>query len=94
VKEKQGQYGESLGTAKLYVDAESKAEGPLRTMTGRYSLCGEGLCIGYDGGDSVSKEYKPKFRFAGGRVIKVVFDVAKDGSVNVQQELAAAMARD
>ena len=62
-------------------------------MTGRYSLCGEGLCIGYDGGDSVEED-KPKFRFAGGRVIKVVFDVAKDGSVNVQQELAAAMARD
>jgi arylsulfatase len=25
-------------------------------MTGRYSLCGEGLCIGYDGGDAVSRE--------------------------------------
>ena len=25
-----------------YVDAESKAEGAFRTMTGRFSLCGEG----------------------------------------------------
>jgi len=33
----------------------------MRTMTGRYSLCGEGLCIGYDGGDAVSKEYKTEF---------------------------------
>jgi hypothetical protein len=48
-------------------------------MTGRYSLCGEDLCTGYDGGDAVSKEYKPKFPFARGRVIKVVFDVAKEG---------------
>jgi hypothetical protein len=63
-------------------------------MTGRYSLCGEDLCTGYDGGDAVSKEYKPKFPFARGRVIKVVFDVAKEGYVDVEQELAAAMARD
>jgi hypothetical protein len=70
------------------------AEGPIRTMTGRYSLCGEDLCTGYDGGDAVSKEYKPKFPFARGRVIKVVFDVAKEGYVDVEQELAAAMARD
>ena len=38
-------------------------------------------------------EDKPKFPFVGGRAIKVVFDVAKEGSVNGEQELAAAMAR-
>jgi hypothetical protein len=94
VKEKQGPHGESLGTARLYVDEKPAAEGAMRTMTGRYSLCGEGLCIGYDGGDAVSKEYTPKFPFSGGRVIKVVFDVAPEGYVDAEKELAAAMARD
>jgi arylsulfatase A-like enzyme len=93
-KQKQGEHGESLGTMKLNVDEKVKAEGPFRTMTGRYSLCGEGLCIGYDGGDAVSSEYKPKFAFAGGRVIKVIFDLAKDEYVDVEKAFAASMARD
>jgi hypothetical protein len=40
-----------------------------------YALCGEGLRIGYDGGDAVSSEYKAKFPF----------------SVDVERELAAVM---
>jgi hypothetical protein len=59
-----------------------------------YSLCGEGLCIGYDGGDAVSSESTPKFEFTGGTVVKVVFDVADDAYVDVEKHLAAAMARD
>jgi arylsulfatase len=78
----------------LFVDEQPVAKGPFRTMTGRYSLCGEGLCIGYDGGDAVSREYKPKFPFTGGRIIKVVFDVAKEAYIDVERELAAALARD
>lgn len=48
------------------------ANASLRTQTGRYILCGEGLCVGCDGGDAVSGEYRPPFPFAAGRVIKVV----------------------
>ncbi len=94
VKDGQGEHGESTGAAKLYVDDKVVAQGPMRTMTGRYSLCGEGLCVGYDGGDAVSSEYRPKFEFSGGRVIKVVFDVADDVYRDVEQELALAMARE
>jgi arylsulfatase len=47
-----------------------------------------------DSGDSVSSEYKPKFEFTGGRVVKVIFDVAKDVYVNVEKAMAASMARD
>ncbi|MGH3011600.1 MAG: arylsulfatase, partial [Gaiellaceae bacterium] len=93
-KEKHGEYGESIGTMTLHVDDEVVAEDEFRTMTGRYSLCGEGLCVGYDSGDAVSSEYKPKFPFTGGRIIKVVFDVADDAYVDVERELAAVMARD
>ncbi len=93
-KEKHGEYGESIGTMTLHVDDEVVAEDEFRTMTGRFSLCGEGLCVGYDSGDAVSSEYKPKFPFTGGRIIKVVFDVADDAYVDVERELAAVMARD
>jgi hypothetical protein len=79
---------------KLHVDDKVVAQGPFRTMTGRYSLCGEGLCIGYDGGDAVSKEYQPKFAFSDGKVIKVIYDLADDQYVDVERKFAEAMARD
>ena len=44
--------------ATLYVDDKVVAEEQIRTQTGHFSLCGEGLCIGYDGGDAVSSEYR------------------------------------
>jgi hypothetical protein len=53
-----------------------------------------GLRIGYHGGDAVSGAYKPKFPLTGGRIVKVVFDVADDAYRDVQRELAAAIARD
>jgi arylsulfatase A-like enzyme len=93
-KEHMGEHHESYGTLKLYIDDQVVAEGELRTMTGHFSISGEGLCIGYDGGDAVSSMYTPKFEFTGGRIVKVVFDVADDAYVDVEAHLAAAMSRD
>ena len=85
---------EALGKMTLYVDENVAASGDFRTQTGHYALCGEGLCIGYDSGDAVSGEYKGRFPFSGGRIVKVVYDVAKDVYIDVERKLAAAMARD
>jgi hypothetical protein len=93
-KERVGDYKEPHGPLKVHVDDEVIAEGEIRTQAGRYSLAGEGLCIGYDGGDAVSSEYKPKFEFTGGKIVKVVFDIADDTYVDAEQHMAAAMARD
>jgi hypothetical protein len=93
-KERVGEHGVSHGQMKLYIDEAEVDQAEFRTQTGRYSLTGEGLCIGYDCGDAVSREYKPKFEFSGGRIIKVVFDVADDVYIDVEREMAAAMARD
>jgi arylsulfatase len=93
-KESQGEYRESHGPLKLYIDDQVVAETQIRTMTGLYALTGEGLCVGYDSGDSVSSLYRPKFEFTGGEIIQVVFDVADDAYVDIEQHLAAAIARD
>ena len=85
---------ECLGKMVLYVDDKPVDSGKFRIQTGHYALCGEGLCIGYDSGDAVSAEYKGKFPFSGGRIIKVIYDVAKDVYVDVERQLAAALARD
>jgi arylsulfatase len=94
VKESRGEHGESHGTLTLYVDDQAVAKGELRTMSGHFSLCGEGLCVGYDGGDRVSSLYPHGFRFTGGSIERVVFDIADDAYVDVEAHLAAAMARD
>jgi hypothetical protein len=83
-----------LGRMKLHIDDKVVAEGDFRTQSGRYALCGEGLAIGRDAGDPVSSEYGSGFHFSGGKIEKVVYDVADDAYIDVERELAAAMARD
>jgi len=87
---------EILGTMTLYVDDEAVASGDFRTQSGHYSLAGEGLCIGYDSGDAVSAGYRGEgsFAFAGGRIVKVVYDVADDAYIDVERRFAAKLARD
>jgi arylsulfatase A-like enzyme len=82
------------GTTRLYIDEQEVAEGPMRVTAMQFSLCGEGLCIGYDGGDAVSTQYKPTFPFTGGDIIQVVFDVSPETYIDAEAQLAAVMARD
>ena len=85
---------EARGAMTLHVDDQIVARGDFRTQTGHYALAGEGLAIGYDSGDRASTEYQSGFAFTGGRVIKVVYDIADDLYVDEERELAAVMARD
>jgi arylsulfatase len=79
----------------LHIDGDVVAEDEIRTILGHFSLCGEGLCIGYDSGDAVSSVYAgDRFEFTGGTIEKVVFDIADDAYVDVERHLAAAMMRD
>ncbi|HEY4269169.1 MAG TPA: arylsulfatase [Galbitalea sp.] len=94
-KERMGEYREGVGPLKLYIDDEMVAEHEIRTILGHFSLCGEGLCIGYDSGDAVSSAYAGSaFEFTGGEIKKVVFDIADDAYVDLEAHYAAAMSRD
>jgi arylsulfatase A-like enzyme len=93
-KQRLGQYKESFGIARLYVDHLVVNDAPFRTMSGHFAITGEGLCIGYDSGDAVSDDYRPRFAFTAGEIIKVVFDVGDDVYIDVAAHLTAAMARD
>lgn len=94
VKERRGDHFESHGPARLYVGETVVAEQEIRTQTGHFTLCGEGLCIGYDGGDNVTTEFTGKFSFSGGQIHAVTFDVADDAYIDLEQHYAAAMSRD
>lgn len=93
IKDKIGPNNEVLGTMKLYVDGKVMGEAPFRTQSGHYSLCGEGLCIGYDSGDPVSRDYKYKFSFTGGDIVKVVYDLGNDNYSNLDREFSGAIVK-
>jgi arylsulfatase A-like enzyme len=93
-KEKNGERGEAHGTARLYVNEDAVSEGPLRVQSGHYALCGEGLSVGRDTGDSVSELYTPFFPFEGGRIRQVEITTGDDAYVDLERQLMAALARD
>ena len=94
IREKAGPNRESLGKTKLYVDDKVVAEGPMRTQPGKFTLSGDGLCIGYDSGDAVSEEYKSPGRFKGGTILGVGVVVDKTQYADLELLAKAAMAVD
>jgi arylsulfatase len=94
VREKSGKYGESIGKTQLYVDDKVVAEGPMRTQSGHFSLCGDGLCVGFDSADRVTQEYEAPATFTDGSILGVVVDVGEDVYLDLEREAVAAMARD
>jgi arylsulfatase len=90
-----GEHREGIGPLSLYIDDQKVGEQEIRTVLGHFSLCGEGLCIGYDSGDAVTSAYAGSaFPFTNGEIKKVVFDIADDAYVDVEAHMAAAYARD
>jgi arylsulfatase len=94
VRESAGKHRESVGTAKLYVDDKVVAQGPMRAQVGKFTLSGDGLCIGRDSGDNVSQEYKAPGTFTGGTILGVGIDVSEESYLDLEAEAAGAFARD
>lgn len=94
IRESVGKYHESHGTAKLYVNDKCVAEGPMRTQTGKFTLSGDGLCIGYDSGDAVSEGYKSPGEFKGGTIEFVGVTVEASQYLDLEQKAMAAFAAD
>jgi len=93
-RESGGSHGESIGRMKLYVNDQVVAEGPMKTQPGKFTLSGDGLCVGYDSGDAVSSQYTTPGRFHGGKIQLVGVTVEKAAYVDLEKEAQRAMARD
>ena len=66
----------------------------MRTQTGKFTLSGDGLCIGFDSGDNVSQHYKNPGTFTGGTILGVGVDVSEDSYLDMEKEAAAAFSLD
>jgi arylsulfatase len=94
IRESAGKYRESIGKAKLYVNDKVVAEGPMKAQVGKFTLSGDGLCIGRDSGDNVSQDYKAPGTFKGGTILGVGIDVSEESYLDLETEAAGAFARD
>ena len=90
-RESTGEHGESLGRTKLYVDDKVVAEGPMKTQPAKFTLSGDGLCVGWDSADAVSELYKSPGEFEGGTIFGVAVTVEKDQYIDLQAEARRAL---
>ena len=81
-----GKYGESIGTTKLYIDDVMMAEGEMKTQPAKFTLSGDGLCIGFDSGDAVSEHYPKDSEFEGGTIFGVAVTVEGEPYKNLEAE--------
>jgi arylsulfatase len=85
-KDTVGTHGEPLGTTFLYVNDKVVAQGKMQTQPAKFTLSGDGMCIGWDSGDAVSNLYPTPSAFKGGIIHGVAIDTGDDVYVNLEAE--------
>jgi arylsulfatase len=88
-----GQYHESLGTLKLYINDKVVAEGPIKTQAGRFGL-GGGTRIGYNSPDPVSQLCTSKGEFTGGTIMFVGMTMEDKEYLDLEQEAQRVLLRE
>jgi arylsulfatase len=94
IREKTGEHGEQLGQGKLYINDKMVAQMPMKTQAGKFTLSGDGLCVGYDSGDAVSHQYKTPGTFKGGTIVGVGVSVEKVQYLDLEKEAQRALKKD
>ncbi len=94
IREKSGENHESVGTARLYVNDEEVASQTMRVQSGKFTLSGDGLCVGYDSGDAVSELYNSPGLFKGGSIQFVTVSTGNEKYIDLEKESARARAKE
>lgn len=86
-----GEHNETIGELKLYIDENVVASGSMRSQVGKFTLSGDGLCVGYDSGDAVSDLYETPGEFHGGEIQGVAVTVSGDPYIDLELEAKRLM---
>jgi arylsulfatase len=94
--EKDGDTLPTEGTLTLHIGDRKVGEGRIRTQPGKFSIAGEGLNVGKEGGEPVTDDYpgSAPWAFAGGVIDRAVIDVSGAPFVDLANEARMALARD
>jgi arylsulfatase len=63
----------------------------MKTQPAKFTLSGDGLCVGFDSGDAVSKNYKSPGAFHGGIIRGVGVTVEGEPYLNLEAEAKRMM---
>ena len=66
----------------------------MRAQVGKFTLSGDGLCVGRDSGDAVSHAYQSPGTFNGGTILGVGVTVEKAQYLDLEKMAVAAFAVD
>ena len=88
--------GVATGLLSLYYGEQRVGEGRIKTQPGKFSVTGEGLCVGRDGGSAVTDDYPGSmpWSFTGGTIHRVAVDVSGEPYVDLEREAVAMMSRE
>jgi hypothetical protein len=88
--------GVATGVLSLYHGDQKVGEGRIKTQPGKFSIGGEGLCVGRDSGEPVTDDYPGTlpWTFTGGTINRVVVNVSGKPYVDLEREAVAMMARE
>ena len=86
----------STGILALYHGDRKVGEGRIKTQPGKFSIAGEGLCVGRDGGEPVTGQYAggSPWAFTGGTIRRVAVDVSGEPYVDLEREAQAMLMRE
>jgi arylsulfatase A-like enzyme len=96
VKDGEDPPGVATGILSLYHGDKKVGEGRIKTQPGFFSLAGEGLCVGRDGGEAVTDDYpgESPHRFTGGTIKRVAVDVSGEPYLDLERQAQAMLARE
>jgi len=89
--------GVATGMLSLYHGEQKVGEGRIKTQPGKFTLAGEGLCVGRDSGEPVTDDYPATHDhhgFVGGTINRVAVDVSGEPYVDLEREAAAMLSRE
>jgi arylsulfatase A-like enzyme len=88
--------GVATGILSLYYGDRKVGEGRIKTQPGKFSIAGEGLCVGRDSGEAVTDDYpgSSPWSFTGGTIRRVAVDVSGEPYLDLEREAAAMLARE
>ena len=85
----------SNGTLAIYINDEKVGEMKMMTQPGKFSIAGEGLNVGRDGGEPVTGDYPGEYPWPfTGTVKRVVVDVSEQGGINLEVEAQMMLMRE
>jgi hypothetical protein len=95
-KEGEDPPGVAVGTLTLFHGDVKVGEGRIKTQPGKFSIGGEGLCVGRDSSDPVTGDYPAGAggAFTGGVIRRVAVDVSGEPYVDLEREAVAMMSRE